>query len=60
MTRKIVTSFVYPPIPIRSFDWSAVFDDYDGAPDAGWQPQGSGPTEEAAIADLLERAEEGP
>ena len=29
--RKIITSFDYPPIPIRHCDWSAVFDDYDGA-----------------------------
>ena len=27
---KIITSYVHPPIPIRSFDWSAVDDDtYD-------------------------------
>jgi hypothetical protein len=51
----IHTSFDYPPIPIRSFDWSAVTEDYDGAPDAGWQPVGHGETEEAAIADLLDQ-----
>ena len=25
----------FPPIPVRSCDWSATHDDYDGAPDAG-------------------------
>jgi hypothetical protein len=57
--RRIATSHVYPPIPIRSFDWAAYFpDEYDGAPDAGPQLVGCGPTEAAAIADLIERAEE--
>jgi hypothetical protein len=47
---KIRTSFDYPPIPNRSFDWSAIDDDtYDGP----GSPIGSGPTKEAAIADLL-------
>jgi hypothetical protein len=48
----------YPPIPIRSFDWSAHLDGYDGAPDAGWQPVGHGATREAAIADLKNEIEE--
>ena len=56
--QRIVTSYDFPPIPIRNFDWSAVTEDYDGAPDAGWQPVGHGATEEAAIADLLEQIEE--
>jgi hypothetical protein len=51
--RVIFTSHDLPPIPIRDFDWSAHLDDYDGAPDAGWQPVGHGRTEDAAIADLL-------
>lgn len=52
---KIRTNYVYPPIPIRDFDWSAVDDDtYDGP----GCPIGSGPTEEAAIKDLLEQIEE--
>lgn len=49
------TTHVYPPIPIRSFDWSAHFDGYDGAPDAGFQPIGSGATEQEAIDDLFEQ-----
>lgn len=50
---KIVTTFVYPPIPLRQFDWSANLD--------GWEPgepQGWGETEEAAIADLREQLED--
>lgn len=27
--RKIIVSFVYPPIPIRQFDFQAVYDDYE-------------------------------
>lgn len=51
----IITEFVYPPIPIRDFDWSAVDGDtYDGAPDSGNRHQvGCGRTEKEAIADLL-------
>jgi hypothetical protein len=51
---NIKTSFDFPPIPNRAFDWSAIDDDsydYD-------QPVGRGPTEESAIADLLEQLEE--
>jgi hypothetical protein len=56
---KIHTSFDYPPIPVRSMDWSAVTDDYDGAEDSGNRGQiGRGPTEEAAIADLLDQIED--
>jgi hypothetical protein len=52
---KIRTEYVYPPIPIRDFDWSAVDDDtYDGE----GCPIGHGRTEEAAIADLMEQIEE--
>jgi hypothetical protein len=54
----IHTRFVYPPIPIRTYDWSAVLDDYDGAPDAGPQYEGTGRTEEDAIKDLLDQLEE--
>jgi hypothetical protein len=44
---KIRTSHVYPPIPIRDFDWAAVTDDYEPG-----HPIGRGPTEQAAIDDL--------
>lgn len=45
--RKIITNNVYPPIPIRQFDWVAY---YDGDDELG--EYGYGPTEQAAIADL--------
>lgn len=52
----IKTVHQYPPIPIRDFDWAAYDDNtYDGAPDAGPQCVGYGPTEEAAIADFKEQ-----
>jgi hypothetical protein len=55
---NIKTSYDFPPIPIRSFDWSAWDDDtYDGAPESCC-PIGRGATEAEAIADLLEMIEE--
>ena len=48
MSRRIVTSFDYPPIPYRGADWSAVRDDYEPG-----DPIGHGATEADAIADLL-------
>ena len=51
--RKIVVHFVYPPIPIRSHDWLAMFADED----AESQNYGYGETKQAAIEDLLERQE---
>lgn len=51
---RIITSFVYPPIPMRYFDWCAYRDGYEepGNP-CGW-----GSTEQIAIDDLLEQEEE--
>jgi hypothetical protein len=49
-SERIHTYFDYPPIPIRSMDWSAYRD--------GYEPGcliGRGPTKDAAIADLLEQ-----
>ena len=43
----IVTHHIFPPIPIRDFDWCAYRD-----PEV--TPYGYGRTEEEAIADLLE------
>ena len=58
----IHTHFEYPPIPVRSFDWAAVTDDYDCDCDQDGLfstcPVGHGATEEEAIADLLEQIEE--
>ncbi len=49
---KIITEHVYPPIPIRSFDWAAYRDgDEEG-------PVGRGATEEEAIAELMEMLSE--
>jgi hypothetical protein len=45
---KIVTTFVYPPIPDRRFDYSARYDGDDEGP-CGW-----GRTEQEAINDLLD------
>jgi hypothetical protein len=50
--RKIVTEFVCPPIPYRSVDWAAHFDDVGED-----SPVGFGETEWDAIADLLSEAE---
>lgn len=52
MTRKIETSCWAKPIPDRSFDWEAVYEDYDYAPDGPSHPIGYGRTEAEAIADL--------
>jgi hypothetical protein len=48
----ISTSCVCPPIPDRSFDWSAI----DSSTYAGeGSPQGRGATEQEAIDDLLQQ-----
>ena len=55
MKLRILTTFDYPPIPNRDFDWSAIdADTYDGER----SPIGRGATPNAAIADLLEQLEE--
>ena len=51
--RKIVTSRFIKPIPVRSFDWEATFDDYDLG-----DPIGFGRTEEEALADLMQYVDE--
>jgi hypothetical protein len=43
---QISTSFIFPPIPLRQYDWMAYVD-----PESG--PFGHGATEEEAKADLL-------
>lgn len=60
---RIKTSFDYPSIPVRSFDWSAWDDDtYDADCDQDGFfttcPVGHGATEQEAIDDLLEQIEE--
>jgi hypothetical protein len=49
---KIVTAHIYPPIPIRSFDWSAVEDGYEPG-----RPIGYGKTEAEAVSDLRDQLE---
>lgn len=54
----------YPPIPYRHMDWSAIDDNtYDvGCDERGYfstSPHGIGPTELAAIDDLLDQIEDG-
>ena len=52
---KIRVTHVFPPIPIRTMDYSATYDDYDGAEDSGNRGEiGYGRTEQDAIADLVE------
>ena len=52
---KIETSYEYPPIPMRNFDWSAIDSStYDGM----GCPVGRGRTEIEAVRDLLEQIEE--
>lgn len=49
----IRTSYDYPPIPWRDFDWSAVEDDYEPG-----RPIGRGATEQAAIENLKQQLAE--
>lgn len=55
---KIVTSRVFPPIPLRQCDWCAHDENYDGAEDAGPQIVGWGRTEAEAVADYLQLVED--
>lgn len=54
MTRKVIRdinlTFIYPPIPLRDFDWQATRSGYDQG-----DPLGQGRTPAAALADLLEQ-----
>lgn len=56
---KVRTTYEYPPIPVRSMDWSAIYDDTcDGTEDSGNRGHiGRGATEAEAIADLVENYE---
>lgn len=49
----ITTNFSMTPIPLRQFDWSAIYDNYE--PNC---PIGHGATEQEAIQDLLDQTEE--
>ena len=62
MSSEIIANFVYPPIPMRNFDWEAY---RDGTMDADYDYEkecyvsatliGHGETKQAAIDDLLEQ-----
>lgn len=54
--RKIITTHVHPPIPLRSMDWQAHFDG-DEPNDNGQMPVGRGEAEYVAIIDLIENYE---
>lgn len=47
--KKIVTSFVYPPIPRRDHDWCAHYEGEEEKGGYGW-----GRTEQEAIDDLID------
>lgn len=52
---KISTNYWPKPIPLRGFDWQAVYDDYDGAEDSGNRGHiGHGSTEAEAVVELIE------
>lgn len=52
---RVRTEHVYPPIPVREWDWSAVDDKtYDGP----GNPIGWGRTEQAAIDDLINQIQD--
>lgn len=54
----IKTEFVYPPIPLRQFDWMAYEDDtYCGCGECRCLT-GHGATKQEAIADLMEQIED--
>lgn len=48
-TIKIITTHVYPPIPVRAYDWSAHYDGHEEEGPVGW-----GKTKAEALADLVE------
>ncbi len=50
--RRINVEFVYPPIPVRVFDWCATFEGYEPN-----DPIGYGETEQEATQALLDAAD---
>jgi len=50
---KIIITFVNPPIPMRSFDWSAHYDGEEELGLVGW-----GRTETEAVIDLVKQKED--
>lgn len=54
---NVITSYVCPPIPIRSADWEAYLERDEGDENA---PRGRGLTKLGALENLLEQLEDGP
>lgn len=54
MTRRIVTIYAPPPVPWRSFDWSA----HDDRLGEDTSPIGYGATEAEALADFHSKTED--
>jgi hypothetical protein len=50
---NIITSYDYPPIPIRNYDWSAIREDYELG-----SLIGTGRTEQDAVEDLIKQENE--
>ena len=50
---KIITSYDYPPIPLRDYDWSAIREDYEPG-----DLIGTGRTEQNAKDDLVRQENE--
>ena len=53
---KVITSYVCPPIPVRSADWEAYLDCHDGDENA---PRGRGVTRLDALEDLICQIDDG-
>lgn len=53
---KVIVSYICPPIPIRSMDWEATIDSYNG--DEANAPRGFGHTRVEAVADLASQLED--
>jgi hypothetical protein len=53
MAEKIRVDFIYPPIPVRSMDYQAVYAN-DEPDDDGRMAVGHGQTAAAAVLDLLD------
>ena len=51
--KKIISSFIHPPIPSRKYDWESVFEDYDEG-----DLIGHGETKQESIKDLKQQKNE--
>ena len=53
---KVIVSYICPPIGVRSFDWQATLDRYNG--DEPNAPRGFGVTKYRAMEDLLSQLDD--